>query len=79
VLLVRKDGDLRFCADYRKLNDVTRKDCFPMPRTDDTLDTLAEVKWFSTVDLRSSYWQVDLNPDDKKKTAFCPLKHSSDI
>jgi hypothetical protein len=56
--------------DYRKLNDVTKKDCFPLPWIDDTLDTLAEAKWFSTLDLKSSYWQVDIHPDDREKTAF---------
>jgi hypothetical protein len=70
VLVRKKNGDLRFCVDYRKLNDVTRKDCFPLPRIDDTLDMLAGVKWFSTLDLKSGYWQVDLHPDDKEKTAF---------
>jgi hypothetical protein len=67
VVLVRKNRDLHFCVDYRKLNNVTRKDCFPLPRIDDTLD---KAKWFSTLDLKSSYWQVDLHPEDKEKTAF---------
>jgi hypothetical protein len=57
-------------VDYRKLNDVTKKECFPMPRIDDTLDTLAGAKWFSTLDLKSGYGQVDIHPDDKEKTAF---------
>jgi hypothetical protein len=69
VLVQKKNGDLHFCVNYRKLNDVTRKDCFPLPRIDDTLDTLAGAKWFSTLDLKSGYWQVDLHPD-KEKTAF---------
>jgi hypothetical protein len=57
-------------VDYRKLNDVTKKDCFPLPRIDDTLDTLEGTKWFSTLDLKSGYWQVALHPDDREKTAF---------
>ena len=53
------------------MNTVTRKDAYPMPRVDDTLDTLAGVKWFSTLDLISGYWQVEVNPKDREKTAFC--------
>jgi hypothetical protein len=70
VLVWKKNGDLRFSVDYRKLNDFTKKDCFPLPRIDDTLDTLAGAKLFSTLDLKSGYWQVDVHPDDKEKTAF---------
>jgi hypothetical protein len=70
IVLVRKNGELRFCVDYRKLNDDTKKDCFPLPRIDDTLDTLAGDNWFSSLDLKSGYWQVDVHPDDKEKTAL---------
>jgi hypothetical protein len=56
-------------VDYIKLNNVT-KNCFPLPRIDDTLDMLAGAKWYSTLDLKSGYWQVDVHPDDKEKTAF---------
>jgi hypothetical protein len=62
--------DLHFCVHYRKLNDFMRNNCFSLPWTDDTLDTLDEAKWFSTLDLKSGYWQVDLHPGDKEKTAF---------
>ena len=57
--------------DYRKLNAVTRKDAYPLPRIDDTLDSLRNSKWFSTLDLTSGYWQVEVNPEDCSKTAFC--------
>ena len=62
VLVKKKDGTTRFCVNYRKVNAVTRKDGYPLPRVDDTLDTLAGSKWFSTLDLISGYWQVEMSP-----------------
>jgi hypothetical protein len=70
VLVRKKNGELRFCVDYRKLKDVTKKDSFPLPRIDDALDNLAEAKWFSTFDVKSGYGQVDVHPDYKEKTTF---------
>ena len=71
VLVPKKDGSVRFCIDYCKVNAVTRCDAYPLPRVDDTLNTLAGVKWFSMLDMVSRYWQVELAEQDKKKTAFC--------
>jgi hypothetical protein len=70
VLVRKKNGKLRFCVDYRKSNHVTKNDCFPLPRIDDTLDTLAGGNGFSTLDLKNGYWQIDVHPDDKGKTSF---------
>ena len=70
VRVRKKNGTLRFCADYRKLNAVTCKDAYPLPRLDDTLDTLAHLHWFNTLDLISGYWQVEVHPEDREKTAF---------
>ena len=56
--------------DYRKLNNVTRKDAYPLPCVDDTLDTLAGSCWFTTLDLISGYWQVPLHTEDREKSAF---------
>jgi len=71
VLVQKKNGTLRFCVDYRKLNAVTRKDAHPLPRVDDTLDTLADSCWFTTLGLISGFWQVEVHPDDREMTAFC--------
>ena len=70
VLVRKKNGKIRFCVDYRKLNQVTKKDSFPMPRIDDTLDWLEKAKWVTTLDLTAGYWQIPMDDKDKEKTAF---------
>ncbi len=71
VLAKKKDGSLRMCMDYRQLNVKTRKDAFPLPRIEESLDTLTGARWFSTMDLASGYNQVPVTEGDKPKTAFC--------
>ena len=56
VLVPKRDGSLRFCVDYRKVNSIIKKDVYPLPRIDDILDTLSETRYFSTQDLASGFW-----------------------
>ena len=65
IVLVRKrDGTLRFCVDFRKLNAKTIKDAHYIPRIDETLDLLKGAKWFSSLDLKAGYWQVPIAEAD---------------
>ena len=70
VLVKKKDGNLQFCIDLRKLNARTIKDAYALPRIDETLDYLAGSRWFSALDLKSGYWQVELDEESKPLTAF---------
>ncbi len=69
VIVLKKDGSVRFCCDYRKLNKVTCKDAYPLPRVEETLDALGNAHLFSTLDLTSGYFQVAMSEEDRAKTA----------
>lgn len=70
VVVTKKDGPLRLCIDYRKLNSCSTRDAFPLPRIEEALEALGQAKYFSTLDLTSGYWQVEVAEQDKHKTAF---------
>jgi hypothetical protein len=72
VLAKKKDGKWRFCVDYRYLNSVTKKDAYPLPRIDDTLEALGgeDARVFSSLDVASGYWHIPLFTEDREKTAF---------
>ncbi len=70
VIVKKKDGPARVCIDFRALNEVTRKDSYPLPRTDEVLNELGKAQWFSKLDLKAGYWQIVLDPEDRHKTAF---------
>ena len=70
VIVEKKDQTKRFCVDYRKLNQITVKNSFPLPLIDDMLTLLGKAKYFSSLDLKSGYWQVLMDENDKEKTAF---------
>ena len=74
VIISKKDGTKRSCVDYRKLNDVTVKDSYPIPRIDDSLEQLAGAQWFSCLDVNAGYWQVEADEVDREKTAFTPRR-----
>ncbi len=70
VMVPKPDNTLRFCNDFRKLNDVSTFDGYPMPRVDELLDRLGKARYISTIDLTKGYWQVPLSTSSREKMAF---------
>ena len=70
VLVKKKDGSLRMCVDYRRLNAVANADAYPMPCVDDMIDSLGKAKYILTLDLARGYWQVPVAEESQSRTAF---------
>ena len=70
VLVPKPDGTLRFCVDYRRLNAITVRDTYPLPRMDECIDSLGEANVFTTLDCNSGYWQIPVAAKDQDKTTF---------
>ena len=71
VLVKKKDGSWRYTINFKKLNDLTLNDPYPLPRIEDCLDSLAGSQWFSSLDLQAGYWQIPIKEEDQEKTGFC--------
>ena len=70
VLVKKSDGGSRFCIDFRKLNQLTVKDSYPIPNITDILDSLGDSKYFSTLDLKSGFFQIGIEEQSRHLTAF---------
>ncbi|CAF1174543.1 unnamed protein product, partial [Didymodactylos carnosus] len=70
VLVTKKDGKPRFCVDYRKINQLTTRDAFPLPNMEETINRLGDAAFFTKLDLKSGYFQIPIREEDKAKTAF---------
>jgi len=70
VLVKKPDGSIRLCVDFRKLNAITVKDAYPLPRIDDSLESLGSARYFTSLDMNSAFWQIPLTENSKRRTAF---------
>jgi len=70
VIVKKKNGKFRLCVDYRRLNSITKRDQYPLPRIDELLDSFKNARYFLIIDLVSGFWQVEMQQEDRQKTAF---------
>ncbi|VDI81408.1 Hypothetical predicted protein [Mytilus galloprovincialis] len=70
VLIRKRDGSVRWCVDYRRVNGACSRQIFALPLVEECLDTLAGNVWYSKLDANSAYWQVKIKEEDRPKTAF---------
>ena len=70
VLMHKKDGGLRFCIDFCRLNSQTKKDAYPLPQMQETMESMVGAQFFSTIDLKLGFWQVKMAKDSQQYTAF---------
>ena len=71
VLVKKKDGTLRICVNYRRLNSVSMSDAYPMPRIDDLIDQLEKARYITTLDLTKGYWQVPVAEEGTTQDCIC--------
>jgi len=69
-IVPKKNGKARFCVDYRRLNNITKKDAYPLLWMEDCLESLGDAEVFTSLDCTAGYWQVPLRKEDQEKTAF---------
>ena len=70
VLVRKKDGSLQFCIDFHRLNARTKKDAYPLPRMQETMESMVGTRHFSCMDLKSGFWQVQMDEESRQYTAF---------
>lgn len=70
VVVKKNNGEVRLCVDYRKLNSHTIRDAYALPNLEETFSALSCSKWFSVMDLKSSYYQIEMEEEDKPQIAF---------
>jgi len=78
VIVPTKNGKARFCVDYRRLNNITKKNAYPLPRNKDCLDSLGDAQEFTSLDCTAGYWQVPSRKENQENTAFtthCGIYH----